>query len=76
MIFFFFLMLLAMFGLELTIMFRDKNKEIVSIFLRMELGMLYQFIYFCKIAEMNVETLDQDEQGNRYGDYFCHKKHI
>lgn len=71
-ILFFFLMLFIVIGFKLSIVLRDKDKQVIAVFLRMKFCMLYKFTKINKVTNTNVKTLYQNQERSCYGNKFYH----
>ncbi len=72
MILLFFLMFLVVLSFELAIMLGEKDPKTISISLGMKLGVFDKLIQFHQIVDMDVKALKKNEQGDYYGNKFCH----
>ena len=71
-ILFFFLMLFIVIGFKLSIVLRDKDKQVITVFLGMKFCVFYKFTKINKVADTNVKTLYQNQERSCYGNKFYH----
>lgn len=71
-LFLFFLVFFAVLGFELSVVFGNKDHKVITILLVVELVVLNKLTKFCQILKMNVGSLEQNEEGYPYDNYFIH----